>query len=109
MFSGIFQKEFDKSVSIETISKKLSAIGFTRISDNRIFVTSHETNFSFESEIIVNLLEGEQKNTLQVHHTFSPKFIAWVLGICFFPFGLLIFILPYKANENTKTLLYTIF
>jgi hypothetical protein len=32
MFSGIFQKEFDKSVSIETISKKLSAIGFTRIS-----------------------------------------------------------------------------
>lgn len=42
---------------------------------------------------------------VNIKYSFNPNLLSWLLGICFFPFGFLIFLLPNKAKDEFEDLL----
>jgi len=100
MFSGIFTHTFTQNPDSSLLIEKLNKVGFCKEVNGNVELTPFERNFSFESKAVVSVVNYKDEHTLQIQYHFTPTIVAWLLGICFFPIGFVIFYLPYKAKED---------
>jgi|TARA_Y100000310_G_scaffold196613_1_gene196696 hypothetical protein len=57
--------------------------------------------FGYDPEISGYIIDkGEGKFFISIHHTSKVGVLAWVIGICFFPIGLLAFLPAYNGNQT---------
>ena len=106
MVSGIKTQKFTKKPNNEELIKNLSKVGFCKEVNGAIELTPFDNNFSYDSKSLISVAEYNGEYTLQIQYTFNPSLAAWLLGICFFPLGFLIFYLPYKAKEDFSDQLF---
>ncbi len=99
MFSGLYSKKFDSSIKLEEISNSIPSIdssktrngcleyyGKESLYNKKIKISKCDTTVSLQKIIIV--------------YNFSPNILSWIIGICLFPFGLLIFIITRNAKND---------
>jgi len=106
MFNGIYTHTFKNKPTNALVVKKLNKVGLCNEVNGNISLTPFDSNFSFESKALVSFTEYENNYTLQIQYSFNPTIVAWLLGICFFPLGFLLFYFPYKAKEDFSDQLF---
>ncbi len=106
MFSGIYTHSFKHEPTREQIITALNKVGFCQESHGNYSLIPFESNFTFNSRALVSIVEYESEFLLQVQYSFSPTIISWILALCFFPFGFLLFYLPLKAKEDFSDQLF---
>lgn len=107
MFTGFYSKEI-KSTTLILVSNKFNFLGMhKKLSDNIIVYKNNNTFFIQLTEIsLFEKVNG--KMLINIKYSFNPNLLSWILGICFFPFGFLIFLLPNKAKDEFEFLLKSI-
>lgn len=104
MFSGNWVRVFPPAESEGfEVTAALAALGTVSVDEtsNNITIAHGIEGFGYELEVLASqhrLPDGWVRIT--VRYSARPSIPAWVLAICFFPVGLLIFLLPYKAKEE---------
>ena len=57
--------------------------------------------FGYDPEISGFVIDkGKGKFYISVHHTTKVGALAWIIAICFFPFGLVAFLPAYNGNQT---------
>lgn len=103
MFTGFFSKEvsdfnIDKIDFLGFLTSKTSSKYFFKKSDT--FYTQH-TEVSF-------FKKSDGRQYINFTYSFNPNFFSWLLGICFFPLGFLIFIISQKEKNDFEFFLTTV-
>jgi hypothetical protein len=106
MFGGIYTRNIPNNLNLNDIVRRLERIGLTSRIGDTISIQPFESSFAYKSSCRVVLSEFKEERTIQLIYTFKPSLISWTLGICFFPLGFLILILPYKANDEFENELF---
>ena len=101
MFNGFYSKEI-KVKEIQDLKEKLNFLGINTVSNDSLLVYESSSTFYNQKTEVTLFKNSKGKNTVNFIYTFSPNFLSWLLGICFFPFGFLIFILPNNEKSNIE-------
>jgi hypothetical protein len=91
--------------NLQEIADKLPNLGF-EISQNEKVKIYKRANTFYTQHTTLSLNNDGTRAT--VTYNFAPSVASWILGVCFFPFGFLIFIVANNAKsdfENSATLL----
>ena len=99
MFNGFYSKEI-KVKEIQDLKEKLNFLGINMVSNDSLLVYESSSTFYTQKTEVTLFKNSKGKNTVNFTYTFSPNFLSWLLGICFFPFGFLIFIIPNNEKSN---------
>jgi len=108
MFQGIYNKTFKELPSTDEIVASLNRVGYANSISGRVTLTPFESNFAYSSKCTVNLNNYKNEFAIQIIYDFKPSLLAWIIGICFFPLGFLIFIFPHNAKRDFEYQLHTI-
>ena len=106
MFSGFISKETSVQ-SLDDLNETLDLFGVPRSvnSNQRIYKNSH--SFYNQTTTVGLHTNTEGKTRVNITYSFNPNVLSWVLGICFFPFGFLIFIIPNKEKDEFEIMINT--
>ncbi len=105
MFSGstdvTFQSTMPPNQVVETLKECLESVGRLSLEKTGAFSLGGAkfNGFGYKSSIDGTLRAKEGRYSVNVDWTVKPEIVAWLIAICFFPFGLVIFLLPYNANS----------
>jgi|SaaInlStandDraft_1057018.scaffolds.fasta_scaffold38183_2 hypothetical protein len=99
MFNGFYSKELDVN-ELHDLSNKLDFLGIIRVSGDSLLVYESSSTFYNHKTEITLFKSSKGTNKVNFSYSFSPNFLSWLLAICFFPFGCLIFILPNNEKSN---------
>jgi len=99
MFNGFYSKKVEVN-ELQDLNEKLNFLGINKVSnDSRLVFESSSTFYVHKTEVSL-YINSKGESNVNFSYSFNPNFLSWLLGICFFPFGFLIFILP--NNEKTN-------
>lgn len=90
---------------LQIIADKLPNLGVSVSSSESALVYKREDTFYTQNTSLILNKDGTRAS---ITYSFAPSFLAWGLGVCFFPLGFLIFIIPMNAKsdfENSAALL----
>lgn len=99
MFNGFYSKEFETNNLLD-VNEKLHFLGINKVSNDSLLVYETSSTFFTHKTEITLFKNTNGKNKLNFSYSFNPNFLSWALGICFFPFGFLIFIIPHNEKSN---------
>ena len=105
MFNGDVSVSFRTSKVDEvsrTVEECLEILGNVAISDSGgITITgSRFDGFGYSTEIVGRLRERDGTVTISLDIQAKPEIVAWAIGVCLFPLGCAIFILPANAKSE---------
>ena len=107
MFKGtkdiMFKTSKPMSDVIKAIEDCSDFIGNVSVSESGNISTNavRFEGFGYDPEISGFVVDkGEGKFFISIHHTSKVGVLAWVIGICFFPIGLLAFLPAYNGNQT---------
>ena len=107
MFSGFYNLRTSKEeeINLSTLKNKLFFLGLPiLVTPKRLMFKKSETFFTHKTE--VNIFKCKNGTfDLNFNYSFNPNFLSWALGICFFPFGFLIFIISNKEKNEFESFL----
>lgn len=99
MFTGLFTKKFDSSISLEEIANTIPSIYNKETRNGCLEYYTKESLYTKKIKISkCDIPDGLQK--IIIEYNFSPNLISWIIGICLFPFGFLIFIITSNAKND---------
>jgi len=99
MFTGLFSKKVDSSITLEQIANAIPSIYNKEIRNSCLVNSSKESLYSRKVKISKCVTsDGLQK--IIIEYNFSPNILSWIIGICLFPFGFLIFIITSNAKND---------
>ena len=106
MFTGFISKKasFD---NLEENLNKFSFLGESKILNSKqgAFLKPH--TFYKQKTSVRIFINTKNEVFLNFSYSFIPNILSWILGICFFPFGFLIFIIPNKEKDEFEYFLST--
>lgn len=104
MFTGFISLE-TKETSLVEVSKKFKFLNnLDRASERHIYFKNSYTFYVHLTDISL-FKKNDGKMKVNIKYSFNPNLFSWLLGICFFPLGFLIFLLPNKAKDEFEDLL----
>jgi hypothetical protein len=62
--------------------------------------SSNSSGFAYEAVIDGYVRERDGGYIIEVTVNSKPSIVAWLIAICFFPLGALIFLLPFNAKDE---------
>lgn len=99
MFTGLFSKKFESSITLEEIANSIPSIYSTKTRNGCLECYGKESLYSKKIKISkCDTADGLQK--IIIDYNFSPNILSWIIGICLFPFGFLIFIITSNAKND---------
>lgn len=105
MFGGVKPIPLQEELEMQSVIDRLPPLGtlVSKSDDQQVWKRSesfyvHKTTVSVSNE-------GSQ---VYVNYQFSPNVLSWLLAICFFPLGALVFILPNQAKTDFEVSMATI-
>ena len=107
MFTGFYSKEINNTTLL-LVSDKFIFLGKNKKLSDNILVYKNDNTFFIQVTEISLFEKVNGKMLINIKYSFNPSILSWILGICFFPFGFLIFILPNKAKDEFEFLLNSI-
>jgi hypothetical protein len=108
MFNGNSSVSFKSSKTkldvIKIVEEELETLGTVNItSSGGITITGSRFNgFSYKYNIDGRVNERDGRFTINIDYQAKPDVIGWLIGICFFPIGLAIFILANNAKGDIQ-------
>ncbi len=108
MFSGNVSMSFKSSKSMEEVIKvveeQLEVLGMPMVSSSGgITINGSRFNgFGYTPSIEGRISNREGKYSVTLDFQAKPDIIAWAIGICFFPIGFALFILPNNAKSEIQ-------
>jgi len=108
MFKGNASARFTASKPQDAVYKEveesLHVLGHATVSSSGTISISEGkfSGFGYRAEFNGKIIERDGTYTLDLEFEAKPEIIAWIISICFFPFGLLILILPYNAKGDIQ-------
>lgn len=108
MFEGsekiAFTTAMEYQVVVALIEESLAFLGRTSIDPSgRISISgARYSGFGYITNIDGFLRERDGNYMLDLNWQVQPDIFSWIIAFCFFPVGLLIFLLPYLANTNLE-------
>ena len=104
MFSGFFSKKTSIN-SIEDRLEDFSHLGVPNvINKNHVTFVRSETLFVQKTKVDL-FINSKEELILNFTYTFNPNILSWIIGLCFFPLGFLIFIIPNKEKDEFEMFL----
>lgn len=105
MFSGFISKE-TSTKSLDELNDVFNFFGVLQSTnqDQKIFKKNH--TFYNQTTTVGLHTNSEGKTRINFSYSFSPNILSWILGILFFPFGLLIFIVPNKDKDEFEGMIH---
>jgi hypothetical protein len=106
MFNGNSSVNFKCSKDLDSVIKEsedyLDILGVTNFSKSGSFTISSQkfSGFGYNSNIEGRITNRDGKYNVSVDFQVKPTVITWLIAICFFPFGLLIFLSPSNAKKE---------
>lgn len=108
MFTGVLSKKVDLNYSIGTIEEKIPLFyGAKKNTINSAFVIK-QSYFYYSMTATIRLVKFKEYNKVFISYTFRPSFWSWMLGLCCFPFGFLIFIFTSNAKNDFEQIFHNI-
>ena len=106
MFTGFISKKasFD---NLEANSEKFSFLGHPKNISEKDAIFSKSSTFYVQETKVKVFVNSKKELFLNFSYSFSPNFLSWLLGICFFPLGFLIFIIPNRDKDDFEYFLNT--
>lgn len=99
MFTGLFFKKVESSISLEEIANTIPSIYNTITRNGCLEYYGKESLYNKKIKISkCDTPDGLQK--IIIEYNFSPNISSWMIGICLFPFGFLIFIITSNAKND---------
>ena len=99
MFTGFISKETSINV-LSDIKEEMIFLGtLIQSNDSSLIYKKSETFYIHKTQISIFEKSNGDK-TLNFSYSFNPTFISWLLGLCFFPLGFLIFLIPNKEKDD---------
>lgn len=108
MFTGILSKKVVLEYNINTIEEKIPFVSIAKKKKLNSVLTIKQTTFLYSSTSTIRLVKFEEYNKLYISYVFKPSLWSWVIGLCCFPFGFLIFIFTSNAKNDYEQILYNI-
>lgn len=106
MFSGFISKQTSIK-NLDELNEFFYLLGVLE-SENKSQKKFKKSHTFYNHTITVRLSTNSESITkINFNYSFSPNFFSWILGICFFPFGFLIFIIPYKDKDEFEVMIKT--
>ena len=104
MFSGFISKKS----SINSIEDRLEDFTYLGVpgfinKNHGTFVKS-ETFFVQKTKVDL-FINSKKELILNFTYTFNPNILSWIIGLCFFPLGFLIFIIPNREKDEFELFL----
>lgn len=90
---------------LQEIVDKLPNLGLVMSTNEKAIVYKREDTFYTQHTTLSLNKDGTRA---AITYNFAPSIMAWAIGVCFFPFGFLIFIVAMNAKsdfENSTALL----
>ncbi|MDA8956044.1 hypothetical protein N9H19_00280 [Flavobacteriales bacterium] len=106
MFSGFTSKE-TSTKSLDELNEFFYFLGVLESENNYQKKFKKPHTFYNQTTTVGLHTNSESKTRINFYYSFSPNFLSWILGICFFPFGLLIFIIPNKDKDEFELMINT--
>ena len=107
MFTGIVSRKTELT-DLNEISERLNFLGMPVISGSNL-ISFHSSSTFHDQKTQVSLYKNKKNETfINIQYSFIPNVLSWILGICFFPLGFLIFIIPSKEKDDFQFLINTI-
>lgn len=104
MFSGFTSKETSAN-DLESFNDLFNFLGvLEEKGDNKRIFKKSQTFYNQKTEISLHT-NSKGKTRVNFIYSFNPNFLSWILGICFFPFGFLIFIIPNKEKDDFEVMI----
>jgi len=106
MFTGFISKKasFD---NLEENLNKFSFLGESKILNSKQGALLNSHTFYKQKTSVRIFINTKNEVFLNFSYSFIPNILSWILGICFFPFGFLIFIIPNKEKDEFEYFLST--
>lgn len=99
MFNGFYSKEVEVK-ELQDLKEKFNFLGINTVSNDSLLVYESSSTFYIQKTEVTLFKNSTGKTNVNFSYSFNPNFLSWLLGICFFPFGFLIFILPNNEKSN---------
>lgn len=108
MFTGFYSRKISGK-SLKEVSESLSFIGVLKHSSSKEVHNYYDskTFYNHKTEVKAHR-DLNNQDFIYFTYSFNPSLLSWLLGICFFPFGFLIFLISIKAKDEFEDLLRTI-
>lgn len=90
---------------LQEIADKLPNLGVAINKNEKAIIYKRSDTFYTQHTTLALNNDGTR---VAITYNFAPSVISWALGVCFFPFGFLIFIVAHNAKsdfENSTALL----
>ena len=94
MFKGFQRIKLSNFSSFEDTVSKLEFLGVPENIGEKSAIFYKREMFYIQKTSVTLYQKSTSDVFLQFEYDFKPNLIAWLLGICFFPLGFLIFIIP---------------
>lgn len=107
MFTGVLNKKVGLNYNIGTIEEKIPLFYGAKKSINSAVVFK-QTSFYYSMVANIRLVKFEEYNKVFISYTFRPSIWSWLIGLCCFPFGFLIFIFTSNAKNDFEQILHNI-
>ena len=100
MFKGFQRIKLSKFSSFEDSVEKLDFLGVPENIGEKSAIFRKSEMFYSQKTSVTLYQKSKSDVFLQFEYDFNPNLIAWLLGICFFPLGFLIFIIPNNEKND---------
>lgn len=102
MFTGLYSKKFDSSIKLEEIANSIPSIDSSNTRNGCLEYYGKESLYNKKIKISkCDTTDGLQK--IIIEYNFSPNILSWIIGLCLFPFGFLIFIITSNAKNDFES------
>ena len=106
MFNGFSSRDVRTDFELNKIEAQAHSLGLLQ--------KINEEQFQYKkSEVLYNqdisfFLSRNHSGVLvlRTQYNFSPTILSWIIGVCFFPLGFLIFIFAYNAKNEFELFLH---
>lgn len=108
MFTGVFNKKVASNYTIDTVEKKLPLLYFAQKNLINSAIVIKQSDFFYKSKSTVRLVKFKDYSKIIVTYNFKPSIWSWLIGLCCFPLGFLIFIFTSNAKNDFEQTLHNI-
>lgn len=105
MFGGVRSIPLKEGLDFQTVLDRLPPLGAPLSKTDNQQVWKRSESFYDQKTTVSVSSDGA---LVYVNYQFSPSVLSWLLAICFFPFGALVFILPNQAKTDFEVSVATI-
>jgi len=87
---------------LKELKDELENIGTPKISKKGVINVSCDRMNNFASKVLIDgrVKKKDGKYRVELDFEIKPEIITWIIAICCFPIGLLIFVLPYNLKSD---------